>query len=239
MNQEKVQELLSLVRNNYQDIAGEFDATRKKEIWPEIRVFAEKVKLGDKILDLGCGNGRLLEALGSKEISYLGVDNSSELIKLAQANYPTRQFIVGDILALDNISGVLDKAYDFIFCLAVLQHIPSQKLRVEVLKLMGEKIKAGGEIIISNWNLWEHKKYRGLLIKRYFLSLFRGKDIEANDLVFPWRNSQGEKKSNRYYHAFTGRELKKLARLANLKEVILKKDKHNFWMVLEKDLKKD
>lgn len=234
MKTEKVQELLNLVRDNYQDIASEFDATRKKEIGSEMRLFADKVKSSDSILDLGCGNGRLLEALKEKEIKYLGVDNSSELIRLAQNNYPTNKFIVGDILELENISDVPDCAYDFIFCLAVLQHIPSHELRIKVLRDMSAKLKNGGEIIISNWNLWAHKKYRPQLFKRYFLSLFSQKDIEPNDLIFPWKNSRGEEKSRRYYHAFTKMEIKKLARLSGLKLLVLKKDQYNIWAVLKK-----
>jgi len=234
MKTEKAQKLLELVRNNYQDIAVDFDATRKKEIWPEIRIFVEKVKAGDNILDLGCGNGRLLEALKEKDIKYLGVDNSLELISLAKNNYPSQKFIVGDILALNNNAEIIAGAYDLIFCLAVLQHIPSKELRIKVLKDMSAKLKSGGEMIISNWNLWANKKYRPQLIKNYFLKLIGRNEFDANDLIFPWKNSRGEEKTNRYYHAFAEKELKNLARTAELQVVFLKKDKYNLWLVLKK-----
>lgn len=234
MKEEKAQELLELVKNNYQDIAADFDATRKKEIWPEIRIFADKVKVGDSVLDLGCGNGRLLEALKGKEIEYIGVDNSFGLIKLAQANYPAERFVVGDALALDNIDSLAGRKYNFIFCLAVLQHIPSEELKVKALRLMADKLTDEGEIIISNWNLWEHKKYKGILIRRWFLGLFNHGGLAFNDLIFPWNDSRGEQKSRRYYHAFTVKELKRLALSAGLKISVLKKDKYNFWMVLKK-----
>ena len=73
--------LLNLVKDNYNDIATSFDLTRKKEIWPEVRAQAAVIKEGSKILDVGCGNGRLLEALPKQKIDYLGVDNIRELIK--------------------------------------------------------------------------------------------------------------------------------------------------------------
>ena len=234
MKIEKTQKLLALVKHNYQDIAADFDATRKKEIWPEIRLFAEKVKSGDSILDLGCGNGRLLEALKEKEINYLGVDNSSELISLAKKNYPIQKFIVGDILSLNNNQEITNEGFDFIFCLAALQHIPGEELRVKALKDMATKLKIGGEMIISNWNLWANKKYRPQLIKNYLLKLIGQNEYDANDLIFPWKNSRGEEKTDRYYHTFTGNELKKLARLAGLNILSLKKDKYNLWLVLKK-----
>lgn len=234
MKAEKVQKLLTMVRRNYQEIATDFDITRKKEIWPEIRVLAEKVKDGDRVLDLGCGNGRLLEALKEKQINYLGVDNSANLISLAKNNYPHKQFIVADILDLDSSDEVIGDDYDFIFCLAVLQHLPGEELRVRALKEMAKRLKESGEIIISNWNLWAFKKHRQQLIKNYFLKLFGHYEFEANDLIFPWKNSQGEEKTNRYYHAFTKRELKKLARLAGFKILSCKKERNNFWLILKK-----
>lgn len=234
MKKEKVIKLLDLVQNNYQDIAADFDATRKKEIWPEIRTFAEKVKNGDRVLDLGCGNGRLLEALKDKGIDYLGVDSSSALVSLAQKNHPAQKFIVGDILTLDGLKETPDNYYDFIFCLAVLQHIPSRELRIAALKDMAVKLKDSGEIIISNWNLWANRKHRLKLVKNYFLKIIGRYEFEANDLVFPWKNSRGEEKTDRYYHAFTAGELKNLAHAANLEISFFKKDGYNLWLVLKK-----
>jgi len=231
MEEKKVQELLNLVKNNYQEIAVEFDMTRKKEIWPEIKEYAEKIKDGNSVLDLGCGNGRLIEALRDKKITYLGLDNSSALIKLAKINYPDKEFLVGDILSLENVS---DNNFDFIFCLATLQHIPSRELRIKALEQMAVKLKDNGEIIISNWNLWGQKKYRPRLIKNYWLKILGKNKLGFNDLVFPWKNAQGETKSERYYHAYTKKELKKLARLAGLRILELKRDKYNFWIVLQK-----
>ena len=48
-----------------------------------------------RILDLGCGTGKLLSALNP---SYgVGVDISSNMISIAQKNYPKHEFIIGDI----------------------------------------------------------------------------------------------------------------------------------------------
>ncbi len=52
----------------------------------------EKIILQNPILDLGCGNGRLLGALQEKKINYTGVDFSGELIKRAIENFPNGNF---------------------------------------------------------------------------------------------------------------------------------------------------
>ncbi len=233
MEDKQAQQLLEIVRRNYQEIATEFDLTRKKEIWPEIREFALAVKDGDAVLDVACGNGRLLEALKDKKINYLGVDNSPNLIELAKKNYPSHEFAVEDMLDLKNIE---NGKFDFVFCLAALQHIPGKDLRIKVLRDMAEKLKPGGKMIISNWNLWGHKKYRPQLFKNYWLKLIGKNKLGFNDLVFPSKfhlaNQDKRESSDRYYHAYTKKELKKLARLANLKILILKRDKYNLWLVL-------
>ncbi|MFA5131602.1 MAG: class I SAM-dependent methyltransferase [Patescibacteria group bacterium] len=230
MEEKKAQELLALVKRNYAEIAASFDATRKKEIWPEIRTIAADVPNGARVLDLGCGNGRLLEVFKNKNVKYLGIDNSEALIKHAQTNYPENKFIVADLLSLDRAT---PEKFNYIFCLAVLQHIPSPELRLAALKQMKQKLEAGGRIIISVWNLWQSPKHRHLLLRNYWLKIFKRNDLGWNDLLFPWKNSRGEEVSERYYHAFTKKELKKLARLAGLRSLRLNRDKHNFWVILE------
>lgn len=233
MKSETAERLLKLVKRNYQEISVDFNATRKKEIWPEIREMTTDIKNDDKILDVGCGNGRLLETLKDKKLEYLGVDNSEELIKIARQNYPTFKFVVGDILDLRGIAG----RFDYIFCLAVLSHLPGEELRLKALKEMKSKLKEGGRIIISVWNLWGpakgRKDYRPLIFKNWFLKIIRQNDLDTGDLIFPWKNSRGEEISRRYYHAFRKRELKDLVNSAGLNLKVLKKDLYNYWLILD------
>ncbi len=231
METKKVKELLELVKRNYNEIAANFDATRKKEIWPEIRKIAADVKEGASVLDVGCGNGRLLEVFKDKKINYLGFDNSEELIKIAKNNYPTSHFLVADILNLEQVE---DKKFDYVFCLAVIQHIPSRELRLEALRQMAKRLNENGNLVISTWNLWQSPKHRSLLFKNFWLKVFGKYSLDFNDLLFPWKNSGGEAISDRYYHAYTKKELKKLARLANLRIIRLDKDSHNYWLILKK-----
>jgi len=231
MIEKRTQELLAVVKNGYNDIAKDFDLTRKKALWPEISKFVLSIKDGDTVLDLACGNGRLLEALRDKKIDYLGVDNSEELLKLARLNYPDKTFLIADMLDLNNVP---DNKFNYIFCLAALQHIPSQELRIKVLKKMRSKLSIEGRLIISNWNLFTKPIYKYKLIKRYFLRYFKNYQEEWSDLIFPWKDSSGREKGLRYYHAFTGGELKALARSAKLRIKHYKKDRHNFWLELAK-----
>ncbi|MFA6514161.1 MAG: class I SAM-dependent methyltransferase [Patescibacteria group bacterium] len=233
MDKKTTKNLLELSKNSYDKIAADFDVTRKKEIWPEIRNFTEQVLDEDKILDAGCGNGRLLETLKTKEINYLGIDNSAELIALAQKNYPDYKFLEAELteLSFTDLEKFGKEKFNYIFCLAVLQHIPSQSLRVRLLENLRAFLAPNGKIIISNWNLWA-SRHRNLILKQAWKKIIGRSEIDFGDIIFPWKNKEGQEISSRYYHAFTKKELISISKQAGFKNIKIKKDKYNYWLTL-------
>jgi 2-polyprenyl-3-methyl-5-hydroxy-6-metoxy-1,4-benzoquinol methylase len=219
-------------------VAEQYSETRKKKLWPILASFLEEVKSGDKVLDVGCGSGKILQGLEEKDINYLGVDPSEKLLEKAREEWgedDKRKFIYGDILKLGEIDG-LD--FDFVFCIAVLQHIPSQKLRVQALKQLKNKVKEDGKIVVSNWNMWSKKfakkKFRYLVFKFWLLKLFGKNKMDFGDILFDWKNPNGHSVSKRYYHAFTAWELKRICRKAGLKIEEITKDEFNYYLILRK-----
>ncbi len=221
MNREIARKLLKKVKDDYNKIAVEFGATRDK-LWPEFYFLKKYLKNGDKVLDLGCGNGRLYELFKElssqdKNIKYIGIDISENLIKEAKKRYPEAEFYTGDALNLD----FPEKEFDIVFFMAAFQHIPGEELRLQVLDNIKKILKPGGYLIMSNWNLWQ-RQYLPLFFKYSLKKIFKPKEeivsgIEAGrfdfgDVLVFWR---GETK--RYYHAFRKKELKKLLKQAGFK----------------------
>ena len=238
MDKQTQKNLLELVKRNYGEIAADFDLTRKKDLWPELIKLSEMVKNGDRVLDVGCGNGRLVKAFENKKISYLGVDNSEKLIKLATNQRLLRRsaprndkWVVADILELDKLP---ERDFDYVFCIAVLHHLPGKDLRLKALEQIKNKIKPGGKIILTVWNLWSQKKFRKLIIKYDWFKLIGKNQMAWGDISFDWKNAKGEKISWRYYHVFTGYGLKKLAGETDLKIEKLYQDRHNYYLILHK-----
>ncbi|MBI5899433.1 MAG: glycosyltransferase [Rhodocyclales bacterium] len=62
------------------------------------------VRPGQSVLELGCGTGELLNALGPSR--GVGVDLSGEMIRVARDRYPRLEFFQGDIENPDVLSGV-------------------------------------------------------------------------------------------------------------------------------------
>lgn len=232
MKSETVKKILNMVQSNYQEIALEFDLTRKNLTWPFLHKYCLNISDSEHILDVACGNGRLCQELIGKNINYLGIDSSQALINLASKNFPDFNFIQANFLD-DNFLGSYDKKdflFDKIFFLAALQHVPSKKLRVQALKSIKQYLKPNGEIIMSNWNIWQ-SRHRNKVIKNIWFKIIGKNELDFGDIIFPWKGK--EMISDRYYHAFTKRELISLAKQAGFNNIKFFKDKHNYWLILK------
>jgi 2-polyprenyl-3-methyl-5-hydroxy-6-metoxy-1,4-benzoquinol methylase len=231
MNKQTQKELLEIVKKNYEEIAEQFDETRKKHIWPELVELVKEIKNGESILDVGCGNGRLLEALQDRKVNYLGVDSSAKLVELAKMKYPSMKFSLGDILELGQLPEI---NFDYVFCIAVLQHIPGRKLQIDAVRQLRNKVNENGKVIISVWNMWAQEKYRRLIIKFALLKLIKKNKMELGDILFDWKNAQGMSVSKRYYHAFHKFELIRICQKAGFKVERIYSDAYNYYAILHK-----
>ncbi|MFA6307441.1 MAG: class I SAM-dependent methyltransferase [Patescibacteria group bacterium] len=193
MKGEKIKNDLRLL---YNDIALEFSATRAYP-WKELQVFIPHIKDNFKILDLGCGNGRLLKSLeqADKKLNYLGVDFSEKLIAQARQDHPRSKFVVADMSDLSFAANT----FDMIFMVASFHHLPSKEERLDLLFKANRWLKPGGLLFMTNWNLWQKKYWR------YAIEKFWSKK-SWNDFFIPWTTDNGHTVW-RYYHSFSTGEL--------------------------------
>jgi tRNA (uracil-5-)-methyltransferase TRM9 len=201
MKPETAKSYLQQTRLAYNAVADDFSRTRARP-WPALDVFNDYIKEGDRVLDIGCGNGRLLTVIGGKKIDYLGIDNSEPLIEIARHNYPKRAFQVGDLIKLE----LDNQAFDIVLLVAVLHHIPSVELRRQALGQIHQVLKPGGYLLMTNWNLW-HPNFWRYHLKYTFQRITGKQDLDPGDILRPWGNT-GE---YRYFHTFTKNELLKMA----------------------------
>lgn len=190
---------IQTVKHTYNLIGSEFSASRQY-IWPDIKPFLENIEANSSVLDVGCGNGRLLLGL-PKNIKYTGVDNSRVLLKEARKTNPYRKFIETDITK--KVSWKILPQYDYIFSLAVIHHLPTEKDQLFVLKKIKEHLKPNGKILISVWNLWQPKYLK------YHLDL-KTKLQNRHFVYIPFQGTP------RFCFAFTKPYLKRLLRKSKL-----------------------
>jgi len=251
MTQEYAKYLLNKTREDYNRIADEFSRTRAYA-WEELKRLAGFINDGDRVLDIGCGNGRMIQIFKEKKIDYVGIDNSERLIELAKEHQSfdrlgvepfhfapgqcfdklkSAKFLVADALNLP----FEDNFFDSAFSVAVLHHIPSEGMRLKFLSEAGRVLRPKGLLILTVWELWSRSATWKSLLKTALLKIIEKSKLDLGDLFVPW-----QREIDRYVHAFTKRELKQIVEKAGfvVKQIgILKKEKsesRNIYLVAEK-----
>ena len=199
MDKEYAEYLLAKTRRDYDLISQEFSASRNR-LWEGLYKFSDYLEDGDRILDSGCGNGRLIELFKGLNVDYLGIDSSSRMIETAKEKYPGYKFEVADALSLHFVKNSFDK----IFSIATFHHIPSEEFRLQFLKEAKRVLKPGGFLILTVWKL-PFLKENYLKLKFLILGLLNLSKLDSGDVLIPWG-----RKVDRYCHCFTKKELIKL-----------------------------
>jgi SAM-dependent methyltransferase len=131
------------------------------------------------VLDIGCGNGRLLDEINKKmKIPVCGIDLSHSVIERNKRIYPNYEFH-----HLDIQTDYLDKKYDIVICSEVLEHLENVEQaiiniskmvnRYLILTLPKGKIfpidkKVGHEKHFSKSEIFHLLEKNGFKIIKYF-----------------------------------------------------------------------
>jgi 2-polyprenyl-3-methyl-5-hydroxy-6-metoxy-1,4-benzoquinol methylase len=211
-------------KESYNKVAKHFSATRSY-LWHDLTPFIDYIQDGDKVLDVGCGNGRLLSLLKGKSVKYLGVDFSENLIAEAKQKNPGSEFKVLDIHEL----GKLGERFDVVFCVSVLNHFPFKDQK-KIIQNIGSVLKTGGHLLLVNWNMWNLGKKKNVwkqLLKNPVKFMFRG----GRGIWTKWQG--GSDVVDLYYYAFNKKHLRNLLK-SNGFEVIKNyyshKGGHSSWL---------
>ncbi len=201
MKKETAQKLLTFSEKEYDTYALEFSDSRPF-FWRELGFLKKYARAEHNILDIGCGNGRILDLFGSKNIRYTGIDSSKELIEIAKKYRGDRgRFLHANALSLP----FEDKSFDTVFSIAVLHHIPSKKFRNTFMSETYRVLKPRGTFIFTTWNIlqWRFFKVHTIHILK---KLVGRSDMDFGDTIL----SFGQLKRERYVHAFTKGSIKRL-----------------------------
>ncbi|MBI5728964.1 MAG: class I SAM-dependent methyltransferase [Candidatus Magasanikbacteria bacterium] len=192
-------DIVQKTRDDYNKIAKHFATTRSRA-WPEFDQFSALIKNGQRILDWGCGAGRLLMMLKNRPVEYFGIDQSIELLKIARRQYSK---LIKAGRAHFYSTAAREKKFppgyfDLVFMIASFFHLPDETSRQKLLAKTFRELKPGGKLVMLVWNLgsdWAKEKKK------------EWKQIGEQDFLIPWKNQQGEVMAERYYHHFTPEEL--------------------------------
>jgi SAM-dependent methyltransferase len=129
---------------------------------------------GEKVVDLGCGTGDVLEHLPAS-IRYVGVDISPEYVELARQRFGSRAvFLVGTAgTFLDKPDSELMGA-DLIVCNGLLHHLDDDEV-LEVLRLAAEVLRPNARLVCFEPAYVARQSRLG----RWIMAKDRGKNIRT------------------------------------------------------------
>ncbi len=114
-------------------------------IWNNINNFNIKINT-NKMLDFGCGVGRLTRKWQKYFNFYIGCDISSSMIKKAkEINKENANFIVTG----ENLNNFSNNDFDFIYSAIVLQHLPNKKIIKSYLLEFNRILKPNGLLVFQ------------------------------------------------------------------------------------------
>lgn len=164
MRNEKLnkQQLKAFYKSDY---VSKFEEPKQKRRLKKLLQFINLEK-NDIVLDVGCGNGLLLDYIFNKINFYYGVDFSGDFIKVARDRQEKNKgfnakFIYGDInVFCKDFKNYFDK----IFALDFVEHIYDNDFR-KIFTALNNSLKIGSELYIHTPN------------GEYFLEIFKKKGI--------------------------------------------------------------
>jgi len=213
MDKEIVEKLLALNREFYATFARPFAASRPAAD-PALTAILPYIPQHARVLDAGCGNGRLALLLDQERpgATYLGVDAAPELIEVARAQAErlanvAAEFRVADVARPGWGDALPGAPFDCATLLAVLHHIPGFDLRARALRELAGLLKTGGRLILSTWQFLENKRMRRKIVDWAEADISQ-KSLEPGDYLLDWKR---EGRGLRYCHLVDEAEMERLA----------------------------
>lgn len=202
--------LLDINHQFYQSFGAEFSATRAR-IQPGVSRIINQLEGFEDILDLGCGNGELARqlALHGHNGSYTGLEFSLPLLTAAEQqpeSFPVH-FLQADLSCIDWDTILPTDYYQIVFSFATLHHIPSERLRLQILTKINRLLKNDGMFIHSHWQFLNSTRLRTRIHPWQEVGI-NPQEVEQGDYLLDWKRGG---LGLRYVHHFEEQELAQMA----------------------------
>ncbi len=115
----------------------------------EARLIDAMAKRGSRVLDAGCGTGRVGGWLGDRGHTVVGVDLDPELIAVANADHPNATWIVGDLSEFQLADQGINERFDLAVCAGNVMTFLDPATRGAVLTNVAGHLASGGRLVVG------------------------------------------------------------------------------------------
>lgn len=135
------------------------DQYRKKRcMWRGRASFPFELTPGERVLELGCGNGKTAAALIAKDVTVIGFDHSEQALVQCARSVPSLNgtLFQGDVRSLP----FQDGCFDVVVCIHVLEHLPEEGRRTAVEEMF-RLIRPGGRLLFQAFSVSDMRYGKG------------------------------------------------------------------------------
>ena len=125
------------------DVEG-FWASGAEALEHTLGPFDVSIGPSDRVLEIGCGIGRITRALAGRAEKVTGVDVSQEMVERGRhelADVANVELVVGNGVDLGQFP---DGAFDVVYSFIVFQHIPDPAITCRYIRDIGRVLRPGG-----------------------------------------------------------------------------------------------
>ncbi|MCC7359875.1 MAG: class I SAM-dependent methyltransferase [Anaerolineales bacterium] len=208
------QRLAALNQAFYEDHAEDFADTRPRLPAGVSRVLG-RVARGTRVLEVGCGDGKVGRALArAGAAGYLGLDVSEAM--LARARRYTGAEALPVPLAFQR-ADLMDPAwpgalpaqpFDWVLAFGVFHHLPGAARRAQVFGALAARLAADGHLALANWQFTRSERLSKRQVGWEAVGLTVA-DVEPGDALLPWERRG--RTGLRFVHLLDAAEAQQLA----------------------------
>lgn len=186
----------------YERQAASFSEKRAAP-WPGWRRVAEEIERRrepsarrPRVLDLGCGHGRLAGFLDRRwrgALDYLGLDASAALLDLAAARRwrADCRFLRRDLLLEGLRAELPGEPFDLITVFGLMHHLPGAGNRRALLRRAARRLAPGGLLAVSFWQFGDRQRFLRRVVpweayNRTAPQRIDVDDLEPGDTLLAW-----------------------------------------------------
>jgi len=153
-----------------------------------LRALGPPMHPGQRVVDLGCGDGRAMRALGDVGYQTIGIDMSQPMLSRVIANAWEPALCVRANLA--QLSGIRDGVADHAVCLfSTIGMIRGREHRQTFLRDVARIVRPGGRLVVHvhNRNMAWRDRPSATAYLRSLRASWRSTDYELGDRVYSYR----------------------------------------------------
>jgi len=147
---------------------------------------------GERILDAGCGVGRLSSHLLQRGAQVWALDFAHRRLQFLRDQAPAQAYnrrlhlLQGDVTCLP----FAPASFDAIACMQVLEHIPEADARRALLTRFAQLLRPGGRLVLTVYNYhlpWQRRRQakEGRHETGVFYHCYTAQELESELLAFP------------------------------------------------------